>query len=367
MTIKELIAIFNDTASFSMQEDYDNSGLLVGDSSNEIKKALITLDITESVMDEAINKNCNLIISHHPLIFKGLKKITGKTQTENILIKAIKNDISIISLHTNLDNISEGVNKKICEKIGLKNTKILDKKKGLLKKLVVFCPVDHANNVRMAIFKAGGGKIGDYDWCSYNIEGEGSFRAGEGANPFVGNVKELHFEKEIRIETIYPSYIEEQIIKSMIEAHPYEEVAYDIYPLDNYFDKIGSGMIGQLEKAINPEELLKLLEKQFKTGIIRHSNIHKDEIKTIAVCGGSGSFLINKAIQENADAFITADIKYHQFLDAENKIILADIGHYESEQFTKELIYEIISKKNINFAVQVSEINSNPVNYFRTQ
>ncbi len=367
MVIKELLTSLNELAPFSLQEDYDNSGLIVGEPGQQVSKGMVALDITEEVIDEAIEKKCDVVISHHPFIFQGLKKVTGSRPSERILVKAIKNDLAVISLHTNLDNIYNGVNQKISSLMGLKDTRILDARYGYLKKLVVFCPVDHSNNVRMAIFKAGGGKIGDYDWCSYNIEGLGSFRAGEGANPFVGNVKELHFEKETRIETIYPSYIENDVINAMIDSHPYEEVAYDIYPIDNVFDRTGAGMIGRFEKPLSSKDFLSMLEKIFNTGIIKHSSFPDKKIENVALCGGSGSHLLDKAIDAKADAFVTADVKYHRFFDAQNKILLADIGHYESEQFTKDLIYEMISEKIINFALQISEINTNPVQYFRTK
>ncbi len=367
MTINELLAHINGFAPFLLQEDYDNSGLLVGEPHRKVSKGLITLDLTEDVLDEAVKNKCDVVISHHPFIFEGLRAITGNKLAERLLVKAIKNNLAIIAVHTNLDIVNTGVNRKMCSLIGLENTRVLSPKKGLLKKLVVFCPTEHADKVRMAIFKAGGGKIGDYDWCSFNIEGKGSFRAGEGANPYVGNVNELHFEEEVRVETIYPVYIEKEIIDAMIEAHPYEEVAYDLYPLDNDYDRVGAGMIGQFDLPLQVKDFLSLLEKKFNTGIIRYSAGSKNEIKSVALCGGSGSFLIDKAIAANADAFITADVKYHMFFEAKEKILLTDIGHYESEQFTKELLYELISKKIINFALQISEINTNPVQYFRTK
>ncbi len=367
MTIKELLSNLNELAPFELQQESDNSGLLLGEPQKKVSKGLITLDVTEEVLDEAIEKKCDIIISHHPFIKDGLKKITGAGFAERVLVKAIKNDLAVISLHTNLDNIYAGVNRKMCDLIGLDDIKILDPVRGKLKKLVVFCPSDHADKVRMAIFKAGGGKIGDYDWCSYNIEGKGSFRAGEGTSPFVGKVNELHFEKEARIEVIYPSYVEKQVLDAMIKAHPYEEVAYDLYPLDNVFDRVGAGMIGNLKTPLVIEDFLSLLEKKFKTSIIRYSSASKEKISVVALCGGSGSFLLEKAISAGADAFVTADVKYHLFFDATGKIVLADIGHFESEQFAKDLIFEMVSKKISNFAFQISEINSNPVKYFRTK
>lgn len=363
MKINEITNYLESIAPTSLQESYDNAGLLIGDKNKNIEKALITLDVTEEIIDEAINNNFQLIISHHPPIFHGIKKITGETLTERIIIKAIKSDISIYSMHTNLDNIDQGINSILASKIGLKNPKILKGKKEILRKIVTFCPDNYADKVRSSVFKAGAGHIGNYDSCSFNTEGQGTFRALENTNPFVGKQNELHFEKEIKIEAIYPYYLEKQIINSLKKAHPYEEVAYDIYPLANICESAGSGMIGALDKEYDAADFLEKLKKILNIGCIKHSKITGKKIRNIAICGGSGSFLIRDAISANADIFLTADIKYHDFLDAHNDIIIADIGHYESEQFSKELIYEILIKKFPNFALQISDVNTNPVYY----
>jgi len=363
MKISEITSFIENYAPISLQESYDNCGLLVGNKSTEITGALITLDVTEEVIDEAINKKCQLIISHHPLIFQGLKKINGTTSTEKILIKAIKNDLSIYAAHTNLDNIDKGVNSILCNKIGLLNTAILRPGKDILRKLVTFCPTDQADDVRKAIFEAGAGKIGDYDSCSFNTEGEGTFRALENANPFVGETNKLHFEPEVKIEAIYPYYNEANIIKSLISAHPYEEVAYDIYPLANKFYRAGAGMIGFIEEEIIDIAFLEMVKHKINIGCIRHSNLSGMKIKKVAICGGSGSFLINDAIAAGADIFLCGDLKYHDFQLASDNFIIADIGHYESEQFTIELLYNILIKNFPKFALRISEINTNPVNY----
>jgi len=363
MKIREIISSIETFAPLAFQENYDNAGLIIGDQEQEAKGALITVDVTEEIIDEAINKKINLIIAHHPIIFAGLKKITGKNYIERIIIKALKNDIAIYAAHTNLDNIQGGVNSKIAEKLNLQNTRILAPLNNHLMKLVYFVPVAQAEETRKAIFKAGAGHIGNYDMCSYNLEGKGSFRAGEDANPFVGNKNEIHYEDEIRIETIFPKHLKHKIINALIEAHPYEEVAYDIYPLENKFERAGSGMIGELKKEIPEIEFLEQVKKIFKAQCIRHTKLFNKPVKKIAICGGSGSFLLNEAIKQNADVFISADFKYHQFFDAENKIIIADIGHFESEQVTKELFYELLIKKFPKFAVYLTEINSNPINY----
>jgi dinuclear metal center YbgI/SA1388 family protein len=362
--LKEIIAAFEEHSPFSLQEGYDNSGIQYGNPDDEVSRGLICLDVTQEIIDEAISKKCDLVISHHPLIFGGIKSITGKHYVERILVKAIKNDIRIISVHTNLDSTSFGVNEIFARKIGLTDLRILDQRGGLLKKLVVFCPVEHAEQVRMAIFNAGGGQIGEYDSCSYNVEGLGSFRAGTAAIPFVGAKGEVHFEKEIRIETILPSWLQSKIVDAMIAAHPYEEVAYDLYPLENTFDKIGMGMIGVFEEPLSEVDFLQLLKQKLGTGCIRHSAFLGKSIKMVAICGGSGSFLRNKALAKGADAFVTADVKYHDFFDVQGKLLLADVGHYESEQFTKEILCEIVTEKFTNFALLISDQDTNPVSYF---
>lgn len=350
-------------APLQLQESYDNAGLLIGKPEQEITGVLITLDVTEEILLEAKSKKCNLIVAHHPLIFKGIKSLTGQNSIERMIETAIKNEIAIYAIHTNLDNVDNGVNDILSKKIGLINTRILDTKDGMLRKLVTYCPVDHAEKVREAIFTAGAGQIGNYDSCSYNTEGEGTFRGSEDSNPYVGEKGKLHYEKEIKIETIYPVYKEKAIVNALFEAHPYEEVAYDLFPLANDFSKVGAGMIGELKTETDEKEFLENIKTLTKTGCIRHSGFIGKKIKTVAVCGGSGSFLISKALRQNADIFITGDVKYHEFQQSEGKMIIADIGHYESEQFAKELIYSVLIKKNSNFAVLISETNTNTVNY----
>ncbi len=364
MQLFELLNTLNEYAPFQLQESYDNSGLLIGDAQNTISKALICVDVTEDVMDEAINDNCDVVISHHPLIFNGLKSISNQTSASRAIIKAIKNDIAILAVHTNIDNAFHGVNNKLAAKLSLENLKILSPKKDVLKKLVVFCPNEYADIVRNALFEAGAGNIGDYDSCSYNIQGQGSFRAHEGSNPFVGEVNKLHFESEIRIETVFPAFLQKMIIASMLKAHPYEEVAYDIYPLENDFEKAGAGMIGDLKKPMSDIDFLKMVKKNLVVPVLRHSGLRKKAISKVAVCGGSGSSFIDKAVRAGADAFVTGDVKYHQFLDSANSILLVDAGHFETEQFTSEIIYDIISKKFTNFALQISNRQSNAVCYF---
>ena len=361
MILNELITKLEATVPLDLQESYDNSGLLIGSPEKGINKALITLDITDAIVDEAIQTDCDLIIAHHPLIFKGLKQLTGNTMTERLVIRLVKKDIAVYAIHTNLDNIHTGVNSMLAQKLGLKNLRILSQGKGKLKKLVTFCPTDRANKVREAIFKAGAGHIGNYDSCSYNVSGQGTFRGLEGTNPYVGQKGELHVEPEIRIETIVPASIINTVINAMIEAHPYEEVAYDIYPLDNIDGKTGAGMIGELDLSKSGIEVLKDVKEILSSKVIKFSGQAKKQVKKVAICGGSGAFLIGNAYRAGADLYITGDIKYHDYFEFEEKMIIADAGHYETEQFTKELLYSILKKNFPTFALLISKIDTNPV------
>lgn len=363
MKIKEIVSALERFAPLPLQDDFDNSGLQIGLTDAEATGALLCLDVTESVLDEAIALGYNLVISHHPLIFKGYKSITGKDYVERCIVKSIKNDIVLYAAHTNLDNACNGVNFKIAEKIGLKNIKVLDPKAGSLLKLVTFVPSAHANNVREALFNSGCGNIGEYDSCSYNLEGEGTFRAKEGANPFCGEIGKLHHEKEERIETILPFYKKNEVIKALIQAHPYEEPAFDLYTLQNEWAQMGAGIVGELEHPETELNFLKRIKKTFEVGCLKHNKLTGREIQTVALCGGSGSFLLSKALQAKADVFITGEIKYHDYFGYEDSILMAEIGHYESEQYTKEILYSIIEKQFPNIPIQISKINTNPIKY----
>ena len=363
MLIKDVMNVIEDLAPLSLQEPYDNAGLITGDKNSEVKKILVCVDTTEAIVDEAIFKDCNLIIAHHPIVFSGLKKFTGADYVQRTIIKAIKNDIAIYAAHTNLDNIQDGVNLKICQKLNLKNGKILSGKKQLLKKLITFCPVDYADKVKGAMFEAGAGKIGNYDECSSNTKGMGTFRPSANAHPFSGNVGERNEEQEIKIETVFPFYQEEKILKALMQSHPYEEVAFDIVQLDNKHPLIGAGMIAETEAPVTETAFLNFLKNQMKAGCLRYTPLLNKSIQKVAVCGGSGSFLLKDAIAAEADIFITADFKYHQFFDAEGKILIADIGHYELEQFTMDIFYDLLLKNFPTFAVYLPETNTNPVKY----
>jgi dinuclear metal center YbgI/SA1388 family protein len=364
MKIKDVIATLEAMAPPSLQEGYDNAGLIAGDENATCTGILVSLDATPAIVDEAIEKRCNLVVSHHPIVFGGLKKLTGKNYVQKAVINAIRNEIALYAIHTNLDNIVNGVNGRIASLIGLQHISVLAVKENQLKKLYTFIPVSDADKVRQAIHDAGGGHIGNYEECSFNVEGFGTFKGGEATNPYVGQRGELHREHEIKIEVIFPGWLEGRIIKALLLSHPYEEVAYDIIRLENRFSTVGSGVIGELAAPMAVTAFLGMLKEKFKLQVIRHTELLDQPVRRIAVCGGAGSFLIPNALAVNADLFITSDIKYHEFFDADGKMVIADIGHYESEQFTINLLQEFLEQKFPTFAVLKTEVNTNPVRYF---
>ncbi|MEQ9232162.1 MAG: Nif3-like dinuclear metal center hexameric protein [Cyclobacteriaceae bacterium] len=363
MKVKDITSALEEWAPKSYQESYDNCGLLVGDFNQSVDKVLITLDVTEKVIDEAISKGDQIIIAHHPLIFKGLKKITTDHWVERCVTKAIKNDISIYAIHTNLDNVSNGVNAKIAEKLGLSKVRILAPNSGNLSKLVTFVPESSADDVLNSLYKAGAGQVGEYVNCSFQVSGTGTFTPGSNANPTVGKVGEQEFVNEKRIEVILPSHLETPMIHALKEAHPYEEVAYNMNSLSNMNQDVGSGQIGRLPSAMAFEEFVSHVKKSMNLQVVKHTHPLEKMIETVAVCGGSGSFLLNHSIQQRADAFISSDFKYHEFFEAENRINILDIGNYESEVFTKELILDYLSQKFANIAFRLSGVNTNPITF----
>jgi len=364
MKIKSFIQKIEKLAPLDYAEDFDNTGLIVGDKNQDIKSVLITLDTTEDVVNEAIKKQCNLILSFHPILFSGIKKITPDNYVNKAVIKAIKNDIAIYATHTALDNSIDGVNRKICEKLNLKHPQILIPKNKIIKKLTTYVPNKNAENLRDKLFEAGAGNIGNYSNCSFNIQGQGSFKGEEGSNPVVGQKGETHYEEETQINITFPKHIENKVLQQLFKHHPYEEVAYEIETLDNINQNIGLGMCGEFEEALDEKTFLNRLKKQFKTPVLKHSKLLGKPIKKVAVLGGSGASAIKNAIHSKADAYVTADLKYHDYFHAENKILLVDLGHYESEQFTKELLYTYINENFTNFALVLSNTNTNPVQYY---
>lgn len=365
MLVADIIQAIEEYAPPVYQEGYDNSGLQVGDVHDTAKGVLISLDVTEAILDEAIEREANIIVAHHPLIFSGLKQITGRNAIERIIVKAIRKGINIYACHTNIDNVRNGVNAKIAEKLGLKNTAILSPMKSSLYKLMTYVPQKDAEKVRDAMFAAGGGQVGEYSECSFNFEGEGTFRPGEGTDPAIGKAGgEREEVVEVKIEVLVDKARQNKVIKALHQAHPYEEVAYELIAIENSNQDLGAGMIGELEREMDEAAFLEHIKRNMNTSCIRHTALRGGKVKRVAVCGGSGSFLLPKAMSAGADFFITGDYKYHQFFDAEGKIVIADIGHYESEQYTGEIFKDIINRKFPNFATLLSNLSTNPVNYY---
>lgn len=363
MTVKDIALAIEELAPLKYAEDFDNVGLLVGDYTTKVTSVLVTLDTLETVVDEAIEKNCNLIVSFHPIIFSGLKKLNGNNYVERVVLKAVKNNIAIYAIHTALDNSIQGVSAKMAQVLDLQNTKLLLPKKGLIKKLTTYVPEKDAEQLRAALFQAGAGAIGNYDSCSFNLSGMGTFKGNDVSNPTLGEKGKLHTEEEVLISVVFEKHLESKVLKSLFEVHPYEEIAYEIVTTDNTHQYVGMGMVGELESALTEKDFFNLLKEKFNLKSIRHSKLLNKPIKKVAVLGGSGAFAIEAAKHLGSDIYISSDFKYHEFYKAENQMILADIGHYESEQFTKNLLADYLTKKFRNFAVVLSEINTNPINY----
>ncbi|MCB0449584.1 MAG: Nif3-like dinuclear metal center hexameric protein [Confluentibacter sp.] len=364
MIVQDVINHLEELAPLAYAEDFDNVGLLVGNKQSEITGVLVALDTLETVVDEAIQENCNLIVSFHPIIFKGLKKLTGATYVERAVLKAIKHDIAIYSMHTALDNAFKGVNDMICSRLQLKNRRILIPQTETIKKLTTYVPKAEAEHLRNALFNSGGGNIGNYSNCSFNVEGYGTYKGNEHSNPSIGQKEQMHTEAETKISITFPKHLEQEILRALFQNHSYEEVAYEVTTLENKNQHIGMGMVGELEEAMDEHDFLAFIKQKMEAKCIKHSSFLNKKIKKIAVLGGSGSFAIEAAKRTGAEAFITADLKYHDFFMAENKLLLVDVGHYESEQFTKNGLVAHLTKKITNFAIILSKTNTNPVKYF---
>ena len=363
LKIKDVTQYLESWAPRSYQESYDNAGLITGNPSIEVTGILVALDCTEAVVEEAIRERCNLIVAHHPIVFKGLKKLTGSNYVERTVIHAIRQDIAIYAIHTNLDSVLTGVNHQIAQKIGLQNIRILAPRKDTLTKLTTFIPPENVDQVMAAVHAAGAGQVGKYKNCSFRVEGTGTFQPDENANPHIGERGKQEFVKEVRVEMIFPSFLEDSVMAALRKSHPYEEVAYFLTSLLNENQEVGTGMIGELPKAVEPIEFLKRLKVSMDLNVIRYTNLLDRPIKKVALCGGSGSFLLPQAIKSGAEVYISADFKYHEFFDADGRIIIADIGHYESEVYTKDLIRDVLIKKFPTFAINFSKTITNPISY----
>ena len=365
MQISAMLSFLEALAPPAYQESYDNAGLITGSGSWECSGVLTTLDATEEVVKEAIGRGCNLIVAHHPILFRGLKRLNGANYIERAVIAAVKGDVAIYAIHTNLDNVvSGGVNGRIAERLGIVGGRPLQPLEGVLQKLFCFVPVDHLEAVRSAIFSAGAGHIGRYSECGFAVEGAGTFMAGEGTQPFVGQQGSRHTEKEARLEVVVPVHLSAKVVKAMIDAHPYEEVAYDLVSLANTRKELGSGLIGELKEEMTEIAFLDRIRAVFGLAVVRHTRLTGYPVKRVAVCGGAGSFLISKALLAGANFYITSDVKYHEFFDANDGMVIADVGHFESEQFTVDLLFEVLREKFRNFAVLKSDVKTNPVNYY---
>ena len=365
LTVADITRAIEEFAPLQLQESYDNAGLITGSHSQTVTKALLTLDCTEDVVDEAIKKGCELIVAHHPIVFSGLKKITGSGYVERTIIKAIKKDIAIYACHTNIDNVREGVNQIICEKIGLSQPVVLRPMRGQLFKLHTYIPTEHANKLRDTLFNYGAGNIGKYSECSFNILGRGTFRGNYDSDPVIGEKGIRETVDETKIEVIFPGWKKADVLRALKQGHIYEEVAYEIYPLENIYQETGAGLVGELEKPLAEKDFLQHLKDSMNLVNIRHTPFTKKNIKTVAVCGGAGIAFLKDAIAKKADAYVTADVKYHRFFDADGRILLCDIGHFESERFTIELFHRILKRNFPTFASLFSKVNTNPVNHFQ--
>jgi dinuclear metal center YbgI/SA1388 family protein len=362
-TVADLARVLEAAAPLAYQESYDNAGLQCGDPHMEVRGVLITLDCTPAVIEEALSRGCNVIVAHHPMIFRPLKRITGANEVEQTLLKAIKNDIALYAAHTNLDNVYHGVNRKLADKLGLVNLRILDPKPGLLAKLVTYVPPTHTEAVLAALYAAGAGQIGDYSACSFRMEGTGTFTPGVGTHPFQGAVSQPETTPEVRVEVLLPLHIQSAALRALRQAHPYEEVAYEIIKLENIHQEVGSGMVGELPEAVSPAAFRAQLKEALFVPVVKHTAFEKP-IKRVAVCGGAGSFLINRARAAGADAYVTGDLKYHEYFQAEGQLMLCDVGHFESEQFTGELFQNLLASTfGGTFALLIAKTHTNPVYY----
>ena len=350
-------------APLPLQEGFDNSGLQIGLTDAEVTGVLLCLDVTEDVVEEAVASGCNLIVSHHPLIFSPLKRITGRNYVERCVLKALANGIAIYASHTNMDSVQGGVNYRIAEKLGLQNVRILAPKEDSLFKLSVYVPVVHADVVRKALFAAGCGNIGNYGSCSYNVEGYGTFEAEEGCNPFCGKVGELHKENETRIDTVMPAYLKNRVVSALLKVHPYEEPAYDIYPLKNSWGSVGLGVVGDLPCEVEEKDFLGKVKQIFNVGSLRHTSLSGNKVKRVALCGGSGASFADAAISAGAQVYITGEARYHDLFNYDGQILFAVIGHYESEQFTMDIFNDIILESYPEVKVKKTTVNTNPVHY----
>jgi dinuclear metal center YbgI/SA1388 family protein len=370
MVIDKLIKNIEEWAPPGVARDRDNVGLLVGSGDNEIKNVFLCLELNEQALKEAVRKNCNFIFTHHPLIFNPIKKLNFHKDSKAALIeKLIKNNITLYSAHTNLDHSTEGVSFSLAGILKLQNIKLLSRLESNQFKLVTFVPEKNIDEISQAVFNAGGGVIGEYSGCSFRLNGEGTFKGSAKSNPVIGNKNVAEKVNETRLEFVVGSWNLSKAINALLKVHPYEEPAYDVYPLKNAAVNYGEGAIGTLKKEMSADEFIKFTCKCLNAQGVRYTNGKKKKIYTVAVCGGAGYDQIENAISAGADAFITADLKYHTFQDAENKILLIDAGHYETEvpslTTVKEKFEEFFAASKEKIKVNLFSGSTNPVKFYK--
>lgn len=364
MTIGHIISVLEAFAPVALQESYDNCGLILGSALDECRGALLTVDCTEAVVDEAIARDCNLIIAHHPLIFKGIRRLNGRTDQERTVLKAVRNNIAVYACHTCLDSAPGGVSQRMAGMLGLESVAPLEQPQGKLLKLTAYVPEADADSLRLALADAGAGEIGNYDFCSYTVNGIGRFRAKSGANPYVGEIGEIHSENEECVQVVLPAWRRGAVERALLQTHPYEEPAYEFITLDNAPVMTGLGAVGILTEPVTPAQLVAKVKETFGSPVARCSAYPSDsQIRRVAVCGGSGASLIGRAIAAGAQSIVTSDVKYHDFVDYAGDILIIDIGHHESENCAKSIFFDIISEKFPKFALWYAKADVNPINY----
>ncbi|MGM0602343.1 MAG: Nif3-like dinuclear metal center hexameric protein [Bacillota bacterium] len=367
---QEIISLMGEIAPVKLAEEWDNVGLQIGDLSNEVNKVLLALDLNTEVIDEAVDNNCNMIITHHPVIFNGINSVSSESAVGDMIIRLIKNDIIVFSAHTNLDIVEEGLNDFICRKLGIEDFQPLDVTQiGNYYKFVVFVPENHIENIKSAVFKNGGGKLGNYSHSGFVSKGKGSFKPLKGSEPYIGSTEKIEEVDEIRLETIVAEDKLDKVLKAVLKAHPYEEAAYDIYEIKRTSNVDGIGRIGYLTDTMLLGDYINTVKEKLNLPYLKFVGKKDKKIKKVAVCNGSGADFIKKAGYKGADLYLTGDIKYHEAQHAEElDLALIDIGHYESEIWVKELLYDKLTslaekrnKKDVEFII--SAVNTNPWNY----
>ncbi|MEG1409914.1 MAG: Nif3-like dinuclear metal center hexameric protein [Terrisporobacter sp.] len=361
MKLNDLIKKIENKYPLNLAYDWDNVGLLVGDFDAEVKKILVSLEANENVIEEAIKNNVDLIVTHHPFIFRKLNKINTRDLKGKLIHKLIKNDIALYSMHTNFDIAFDGLNDYFMEIMGFENTKVLDiTNSEVLHKIAVYVPLTHELVIREALGDVGAGHIGNYSHCTFNTPGVGTFRPEENANPFIGKIRETEEVKEVKIETIVPQSILQKTIDKMIKAHPYEEVAYDVYKLENKGNSVGLGRYTTLNQVMDLQSLCEKIKLKLNMDHIRVVGELNTKIKKVAVVTGAGSDMVSLAKSKNCNVIITGDVKYHEAQDAlDMGMCIIDCGHFDTEDIFKDVIKRFLDTFE-SVEIVKSEVNLNP-------